>query len=98
MYQQQMELSYRRSALAGASSIGLVIALYDTLSGNFRRAAAATRNNKIEQRCNEVTHALLVLAQLENMVDTKSGDEAGNSLLMFYSYLRGAMMTASIEQ
>jgi flagellar biosynthetic protein FliS len=98
MYPQQTELSYRRSALAGATSIGLVIALYDTLSGNLRRAATAIRNNNIEQRCSELNHGLLVLGQLESMIDTKSKDEVGNSLTLFYGYLRNRMLMASLEK
>jgi len=101
MYPQQRELSYRRSAVAGASWIGLVIALYDTLSGNLRRSAAAIRNKNIEARCAEVNHAMLVLGQLESMSNGQSGqgnDELANSLSVFYSYLRARMMEASIEQ
>jgi flagellar protein FliS len=95
---QQMELSYRRSALAGASPIGMMIAMYDTLCGNLRRAAVATQNNNIEQRCAEVNHGLLVLGQLESMINTKSGDEMANSLILFYGHIRGRMMAASFAQ
>jgi flagellar biosynthetic protein FliS len=94
----QMELAYRRSAAAGASPIGLMIAMYDTLSGNLRRAATAVRNNNIEQRCHEVNHGMLVLGQLESMIDPRSGDEMANSLTVFYSYIRSQMMTASFQQ
>ena len=33
------ELAYRKTAVEGASGFGLMIALYDTLAGNLRRAA-----------------------------------------------------------
>ncbi len=59
------QLSYRRSAIQGASPIGLVIALYDTLSGDLRRAAAAIRSRDIQKRCTEVNHALLVLGPFD---------------------------------
>ena len=48
------ELSYRRSAIAGASSIGLMIALFDTLAGDLCRASTALRKNDIETRCKEL--------------------------------------------
>lgn len=92
----QMELSYRRTALDGATSIGLVIALYDTLSGNLRRAASAIAAGDIEGRCAELNHALLVLAQLENMVDSSRGDELSGNLSLFYAYLRAQMLQASV--
>lgn len=98
MYEQQTELSYRRTALAGASSIGLVIALYDTLSGNLRRAASAITNNDIEKRCAEVNHALLVVGQLESMVDKSSGTELAGNLSLFYAHLRAKMMEASARK
>jgi flagellar biosynthetic protein FliS len=98
MYPQQRELSYRRSAAAGASWIGLTIALYDTITGNLRRAAKAIREGKIEARCNEVNHALLVLGQLENMMAMQGKDDLSDSLSMFYSVVRMKMMEASIKQ
>ena len=98
MYPQQRELSYRRSAVAGASWIGLTIALYDTLTGNLRRAASAIRNNNIEARCSEVNHALLVLGQLESMMAAQSKDDLAASLSLFYNHLRGKMLEASIQQ
>src|SRR5450756_920426 len=92
------ELSYRKSAIEGASPIGLVIALYDTVWGDLRRAAAAIRINDIEARCKELNHALLVLGQLETWVDVENGGELGHNLTSFYAYLRGKMLEASIKQ
>jgi flagellar protein FliS len=92
------QLSYRKSAIQGASTIGLVIALYDTLSGDLRRAAAAIRSHDIQKRCTEVNHAFLVLGQLEDWVETKSDEKLAKSLSGFYSYLRARMMEASLRQ
>jgi flagellar protein FliS len=92
------ELSYRKSAIEGASSIGLIIALFDTLAGDLRRAAAAIRESDIEKRCKELDHASLVLGQLESWVDRDKGGESAQSLGQFYSYLRTRMMEASVSQ
>lgn len=92
------ELSYRKSSIDGASPIGLMIALFDTLVGNFRRAANALRKNDIEARCKELNHAALVLGQLESWVDLKSGGESAESLSRFYAYLRAKMMEASVSK
>ncbi len=92
------ELSYRRSSIAGASSIGLMIALLDTLVGDLRRAGAALRKNDIEARCSELNHAALVIGQLENWIDLKNGGEPAETLSRFYAYLRAKMLEASISK
>jgi flagellar secretion chaperone FliS len=95
---QSNELSYRKSAIEGASPIGLVIALYDTLWGDLRRAAAAIRENDIEKRCRELNHATLVLGQLENWIDLNNGGELAKNLTQLYAYLRAKMLEASIAK
>ena len=89
------ELSYRKSAIEGASTIGLMIVLFDTLAGDLRRAAVALHNNDIQTRCNELNHATLVLGQLESWVDLKNGGESAQTLSRFYAYLRAKMMEAA---
>lgn len=88
-------LSYRKSAIEGASSIGLMIALFDTLAGDIRRAADALRKNDIGTRCSELNHAALVLGHLENWLDLKNGGESAQTLSRFYAYLRAKMMEAA---
>jgi flagellar protein FliS len=95
---QSNDLSYRKSAIEGASPIGLVIALYDTLWGDLRRAAVAIRENDIERRCRELNHAALVLGQLESWIDLKNGGELAKNLTQLYAYLRAKMMEASIAK
>lgn len=92
------ELSYRQSSIAGASSIGLMIILFDTLVGDLRRASVAIHKNDIEARCKELNHAALVLAQLEAWVDLKNGGEPAETLSRFYAYLRAKMLEASIKK
>jgi flagellar secretion chaperone FliS len=94
----QTELSYRKSAIEGASSIGLIIALFDTFAGDLRRAAAAIRKSDIEKRCKELNHASLVLGQLESWVDKDKGGDSAQTLAQFYGYLRATMMEASVTQ
>ena len=91
-------MSYRRSAVEGASTIGLMIALFDTLAGDLRRAAAAIRTNDIETRCRELNHAALVLGQLENWIDLKNGGDSAQTLSRFYAYLRAKMMEAALSK
>jgi flagellar protein FliS len=92
------EMSYRRMAVEGASTIGLMIALFDTLVGNLRRAATALRENDIETRCSELNHAALVIGRLESWLDLKNGGEPAQNLSRFYAYLRAKMMEASVSK
>jgi flagellar secretion chaperone FliS len=92
------ELSYRRSAIEGASPIGLMIALFDTVVGDLRRAAFALRKDDIETRCRELNHATLVLGQLNEWVDLENGGESAQTLSRFYAYLRAKMMEAAITK
>ncbi len=98
MRRDNTPLSYRRAAIEGASPIGLVVALYDTLSGDLGRAAAALRANDIEQRCKHLNHALLILGHLEDWLDTTNGGDLAQSLAQFYAYLRGKLLEASLAQ
>jgi flagellar protein FliS len=95
---QSTELSYRKTAAEGASGFGLLIALYDTLAGNLRRAADAERNNNMEKRCLEVNHALLVIGYLEDGVERSSGGELVQKLVSFYSSLRRKLIEAQVKR
>jgi flagellar biosynthetic protein FliS len=92
------DLAYRKTAVEGASGFGLLIALYDTLAGNLRRAAAAQRANDIETRCREAKHALLVLAYLEHGLHRGSGGALTQVLSRFYSALRRKLIEAQVNQ
>ena len=92
------ELAYRKTAVEGTSGFGLLIALYDTLAGNLSRAAEAQRNNDIQKRCQEINHALLVIAHLEDWVDREGGGELALKLVRFYSGLRAKLLQAQVVQ
>ena len=83
--------------MEGASGFGLLIALYDTLVGDLRRAAAAQRAGDLETRAEELKHALLVVGFLENWVEADSGDLA-NKMIALYSRLRAKIVEAQAKQ
>lgn len=93
-----MELSYRRTAVEGASGFGLLIALYDTLAGDLRRAAEAQRRYDIQKRCDAANHALLVIGYLEDWIDRESGGELAAKLVSFYATLRCIIVEAQAKQ
>jgi flagellar biosynthetic protein FliS len=92
------ELAYRKTAVEGASGFGLLIALYDTLAGNLRRAAEAQRNNDIEKRCQEINHALLVIGYLEDWIDRGSEGELAQKLVAFYATMRKKLIEAQARK
>jgi flagellar protein FliS len=93
-----MELAYRKTAVEGASGFGLLIALYDTLAGNLRRAADAQRKNDIQERCQEINHALLVIGYLEDWIDREGGGELAQQLIQFYATMRAKLIEAQARQ
>jgi flagellar biosynthetic protein FliS len=92
------EQAYRRTAAEGASGFGLLIALYDALAGDLRRAAEAQRHGDIEQRCKDIKHALLVIGYLDDWIDRKEGGELAQKLIDFYANLRATLIEAQIRQ
>ena len=94
---QRTDIAYRQTAVEGASGFGLLIALYDTLVGNLRRAAAAQRSGNIEARTGELKHALVIVGFLENWIDPQSGDLAVQ-LKNFYQRTRNQIIEAQARQ
>ena len=90
-------LAYRQAATRQASIVGLVIALYDTLIGNLRRAAEAMDQQDIQGRCDELMHGFKVLQQLDAMLDMKRGGETAVKNRRFYNHLRGQMLAAQFK-
>jgi flagellar secretion chaperone FliS len=91
------DLTYRRTAVEGASGFGLMIALYDTLVGDLRRGAAAQRASDLEKRAKELKHALLVVGFLQNWVDAEDG-ELAQKMIAFYSKIRKGIIAAQGRQ
>jgi flagellar biosynthetic protein FliS len=92
------DLAYRKTAVEGASGFGLLIALFDTLASDLRRAAEAERNNAIEKRSSEVKHALLVLGYLEDWLKRGSEGELAEKLTAFYATLRRKLIDAQVNR
>ena len=92
------ELAYRKTALGGASGFGLMIALYDTLAGDLRRAAEADRRGDIEKRCRQASHALLILSHLEDWIDQGTGGELADLFKGFFKSLRRRIIEAQAKR
>ena len=92
------DMVYRKTAVEGASGFGLLIALYDTLAGNIRRAAEAQRTSDIERRSREVKHAVTVIGYLESCLRRGVEGDLTQQLRAFYSTLRRKLLQAQVKQ
>jgi flagellar protein FliS len=90
-------LSYQQAAARGASPIGEVVALYDTLLRDFARALVALQAGDIEARVFELNHALLVIGYLQSILDHERGGEPAKHFAQFYSVTRGMIVQANIH-
>ncbi len=89
-----IELTYRKTAVTGASGFEILVALYDTLAADLRHAAEAERHNRVEERCRAANHALLVIAHLQEWVERSNGGKLCDQLKRFYSSLRRKLLRA----
>ncbi len=91
-------IAYRQASIQQASTVGLVILLYDALAADLHRAIGAMQHGDIEQRCRHLKHGFLVLQQLDSLVDMERGGATARNLRRFYAHLRSQMLAAQFSQ
>jgi len=91
-------LTYRESAVSGASPVRLVILLYEQAIEDLRRAASAQTRGDVEGRTREIDHAILVIGHLEATLDRAQGGQVAANLERFYEQLRAGLVQAQCEQ
>jgi flagellar protein FliS len=89
--------AYRESEVTGDNPVHLVVLLYDQLLRDLRRALDAFEQRDIPRRCQELDHALLVLAQLQGSLNLQDGGEVADILDRFYDLVRHDLVQASID-
>ena len=89
--------AYRESELAGDNPVRLVVLLYDQMLRDLHRALDAFEKQDVPRRCDELDHALIVLAQLQGTLDLESGGEVAENLDHFYNLVRHNLLQASLE-
>jgi flagellar secretion chaperone FliS len=91
-------LSYLESAVRGASTVRLVILLYEQAIEDLRLALAAHARGDIEGRTHQINHALVVIAHLQGTLDKKQGGSVAANLDRFYNQLRCGLVEAHCRQ
>lgn len=91
-------LTYRETAVAGASPVRLVILLYEQAVEDLRRALAAQAQGDIERRTRDINHAILVIGHLQATLDKQQGGRVATNLERFYEQLRSGLVEAQCKQ
>jgi flagellar secretion chaperone FliS len=84
--------TYRKTQANGASKVGLVIALYETIISDLAAAVAAIGEGNIERRSAELQHALTALGYLQGKLNLERGGAPARELDRFYSVMRAKIM------
>jgi flagellar biosynthetic protein FliS len=90
----QIASYYNHSSTRGATPIGLIITQFDQILRDLRRALAALDGGDIELRTSNINHAMLVIAQLQNVLDHTHGGQAARRFEQFYNVTRALLMQA----
>ncbi len=80
--------AYRENDVGGATSVRLVVLLYDQLIQDLIRAAHAIEQNDIELRTKMLNHAILVIAHLQSPLDFAKGGKVAQDLNYFVQSLQ----------
>jgi len=89
--------AYQQHSTHGASPIGLVLSLYDTILRDFRRALDAINRGNVETRVSELNHALVVIAHLQSVLDFERGADAAKRFNNFYEVTRGMILSVNVD-
>ncbi|MGA2811951.1 MAG: flagellar export chaperone FliS [Candidatus Acidiferrum sp.] len=89
--------SYLQDHAKSASAVGGVVALFDTILRDFKRAEAALAAGNIEVRVSQLNHALLVIAELHGVLDYARGGEVAKRFARFYEVSRGLVLAANLR-
>lgn len=88
---------YQDSSIRGATPIELVVALYDSAIADMRRALSAMKSTQIEDRGKEISHALMILQQLQGTLDFENGGGAARQFEQFYNLVRAKLLEAQMR-
>jgi flagellar protein FliS len=97
MNNQAASTTYQQASARGATPIGLIVSLFETILRDLRRAQAAFEAGNVETRVFELNHALTVIAHLQSVLDRQRGGEAAERFDRFYRVTRPLILEANIH-
>ena len=90
-------LTYRTTNGQTDNPLRWVVLLYEQVVEDLRRARAAFRTGDIAARTTEISHALLIIGQLQGSLDMEQGGEVAQSLDRFYDTVRAQLLDAQMR-
>jgi flagellar biosynthetic protein FliS len=97
MMDNRAATTYQQASAGSASPIGVIVALYDTILRDFRRALAALTAGDIEKRVFELNHVLTVIAHLRSVLKYEGAKEAATRFERFYDVTRAMTLVANVQ-
>jgi flagellar secretion chaperone FliS len=97
MNETNAAFAYQQSSARSATPVGQVVALYDTILRDFRRANEAQAAGNVENRVLELNHTLAVIGHLRGVLDHERGGEAAKRLERFYEVTHAMILQASVS-
>lgn len=89
--------AYREAAVLGATPIGLVVILFETLLDGLQQACTAIDAGNIEERVKELNHALAVVGELQSSLNMEQGGDFAARMNRYYEMTRARIMDANIS-
>jgi flagellar secretion chaperone FliS len=90
-------IAYREADARGATSLRLVVLLYEQLVQDLRQASRAIDQNNIEVRSNRINHALDVVCLLQATLNMEKGGKVARDLAHFYESFRARICEAQMQ-
>jgi flagellar protein FliS len=90
-------IAYRQADARGATSLRLVVLLYEQIIQDLRQASLAIDQNNIELRTKRINHALDVICLLQATLNLERGGQVAQNLVRFYDTIRANLCEAQFQ-
>lgn len=90
-------IAYRQADARGATSLRLVVLLYEQIIQDLRQASLAIDQNNIELRTKRINHALDVICLLQATLNLERGGRVAQNLVRFYDTVRANLCEAQFQ-
>jgi flagellar protein FliS len=90
-------IAYRQADARGATSLRLVVLLYEQIIQDLRQASLAIDQNNIELRTKRINHALDVICLLQATLNLDRGGQVARNLVRFYDTIRANLCEAQFQ-
>lgn len=88
---------YRKSAVAGASPLQLVVMLYDGCLRFMEAGKRAIQDRDLEKQNDSLQRAQRIIAELMSTLDMEKGGDVSQNLLSLYTFAYNRLVEANIE-